>query len=70
LKSEAEEIPAGYIIPALNAFQDPTLSALDRARIDHGKAQIFGNARVVLLLMIDDVAPMQTQNNVHHDRSS
>ncbi len=55
----AEEIPAGYIIPALNAFRTNILSALDRARIDHGEGKIYGTPRR-LTLMIDEVADMQT----------
>ncbi len=54
----AEEIPAGYIIPALNAFKENILSALDRLRIDHGTAHIFGTPRR-LALMVKNVADMQ-----------
>ncbi len=54
----AEEIPAGYIIPALNAFKNNILSALDRSRIDHGNASVFGTPRR-LALRIDQVADMQ-----------
>ena len=35
-----EEIPAGYIIPALTAFKKNILSALVAARIEHGEAKI------------------------------
>ncbi len=54
----AEEIPAGYIIPALEAFKENILSALDRLRIDHGNAQIFGTPRR-LALIVENVADMQ-----------
>ena len=54
----SEEIPAGYIIPALDAFKTKILSALDRARIDHGKAKTFGTPRR-LVLMVENVAGMQ-----------
>jgi glycyl-tRNA synthetase beta chain len=53
-----EEIPAGYIIPALDAFKANILSALDRSRIDHGNAATYGTPRR-LVLMIEDVADMQ-----------
>lgn len=54
----AEEIPAGYIIPALNAFSKTILSELDKARIDHGEAQTFGTPRR-LALMVEKVALTQ-----------
>lgn len=54
----AEEIPAGYIIPALDAFKGNILSALDRSRIDHGTAHTFGTPRR-LALMVETVADMQ-----------
>jgi len=53
-----EEIPAGYIIPALNAFKENILSTLDKSRIGHGNAQIFGTPRR-LALMVENVADMQ-----------
>jgi glycyl-tRNA synthetase beta chain len=53
-----EEIPAGYIIPALNAFKEKILASLDKSRIDHKDAQIFGTPRR-LVLMVEDVADMQ-----------
>ncbi|MBU8910757.1 MAG: glycine--tRNA ligase subunit beta [Desulfobacterales bacterium] len=54
----AEEIPAGYIIPALEAFKKNILLALDKRRIDHGKAQTLGTPRR-LALIVEDVADMQ-----------
>jgi glycyl-tRNA synthetase beta chain len=53
-----EEIPAGYIIPALDAFKANILSALDRSRIDHGSAKTYGTPRR-LVLMVKDVADIQ-----------
>ncbi|MFH2091196.1 MAG: glycine--tRNA ligase subunit beta [Pseudomonadota bacterium] len=53
-----EEIPAGYIIPALEVFRTNIVAALDRARIDHGQASIYGTPRR-LALMIDAVAELQ-----------
>lgn len=53
-----EELPAGYIIPALNAFREKILSSLDKARIDHGESRIFGTPRR-LALMVENVADMQ-----------
>jgi glycyl-tRNA synthetase beta chain len=53
-----EEIPAGYIIPALTAFKKNILSALVAARIEHGEAKILGTPKR-LALMVKDVAPAQ-----------
>lgn len=54
----AEELPAGYIIPALESFKKSMLAALGHARINHGDAKIFGTPRR-LALMIFDVASQQ-----------
>ncbi|NOX33946.1 MAG: glycine--tRNA ligase subunit beta [Deltaproteobacteria bacterium] len=53
-----EEIPAGYIIPALNAFKLRIIASLDKSRIKHGDSEVFGTPRR-LALMINDVADMQ-----------
>ena len=53
-----EEIPAGYIIPALTAFQANMEQALSKARIDHGPSRILGTPRR-LTLVIQDVADQQ-----------
>jgi len=53
-----EEIPAGYILPALTAFKDNILQALTKARIDHGEAKILGTPKR-LTLMVTDVAKAQ-----------
>lgn len=58
LEIGSEEIPAGYIIPALDAFKNNILTALDKARIDHGEARTLGTPRR-LALMIEGVAHMQ-----------
>lgn len=55
----AEEIPAGYIIPALDAFKRSMQKALEKARIDHGQARVMGTPRR-LTLMIEDVADSQS----------
>jgi len=54
-----EEIPAGYIIPALTTFKNNILKALAKSRIEHGEAKILGTPRR-LTLMVANVA--ETQN--------
>ncbi len=54
-----EELPAGYIGPALKAFSGSLLQSLDQHRISHGEARVFGTPRR-LAVMIDDVADRQT----------
>ena len=56
----SEEIPAGYIIPALDAFKENILSALDNFRIDHGNARTYGTPRR-LALIVEDVADCQNE---------
>ena len=56
-----EEIPAGYILPALKAFKENILLALDKNRIEHGEAGIFGTPRR-LALMVERVGDMQATN--------
>ncbi len=53
-----EEIPAGYIIPALDAFKKNIMVSLDKSRIDHGSAKTLGTPRR-LVLMVENVADMQ-----------
>ncbi len=53
-----EEIPAGYIEPALASLSALLLQKLDAARIAHGKARIFGTPRR-LGVEIADVADKQ-----------
>lgn len=54
----AEEIPAGYIAPALEAFENSVRKALEKNRIDHGNAKTYGTPRR-LALMVNDVAEKQ-----------
>jgi glycyl-tRNA synthetase beta chain len=53
-----EEIPAGYIEPALDAIQSLMTQKLFRARIVHGAMKVFGTPRR-LALMVRDVAEKQ-----------
>ncbi len=54
----AEEIPAGYIEPALEAFSSKLKEKLKNARIEHGNAKIYGTPRR-LAVEIEDVALQQ-----------
>jgi glycyl-tRNA synthetase beta chain len=54
----AEEIPAGYIVPALKAFKKNLLSKMAKERIETGKCEYFGTPRR-LALVIEKVAPEQ-----------
>ncbi|MBF0229466.1 MAG: glycine--tRNA ligase subunit beta [Desulfamplus sp.] len=58
LEIGAEEIPAGYIIPALEALRENILKSLDKFRIEHGEANIFGTPRR-LAVIVKNVALMQ-----------
>ena len=58
LEIGAEEIPAGYIQPALDAMARNLLDQLDKARIGHGPARTYGTPRR-LAVSVDDVAPRQ-----------
>ena len=58
LEIGAEEIPAGYIQPALDAMAQSLLKRLDDARIGHGQARTCGTHRR-LTVMVDQVAPKQ-----------
>ena len=53
-----EEIPAGYIEPALNALSSALQRKLDDARIDHGPARVYGTPRR-LTVRIEQVAAKQ-----------
>lgn len=57
----AEEIPAGYIVPALEAFRDNILKFLDKFRIEHGDAQIFGTPRRLAVIVKDVAENQRTQ---------
>lgn len=54
----SEEIPAGYIEPALAAFSAALLKKLDDGRIAHGMAKVFGTPRR-MTVMIESVADRQ-----------
>jgi len=54
----AEEIPAGYIVPALEAFKDNLLKSLTKNRIDHGNASYYGTPRR-LALIVEGIPEMQ-----------
>ncbi|BBO86395.1 glycine--tRNA ligase beta subunit [Desulfosarcina ovata subsp. sediminis] len=58
LEIGAEEIPAGYIRPALDAMAQNLLKRLDAARIGHGEARTCGTPRR-LTVMVDGVADKQ-----------
>jgi glycyl-tRNA synthetase beta chain len=55
----SEEIPAGYIEPALKAFSSLMTQRLAHLRIEHGTARVFGTPRR-LTVEITDVADAQT----------
>ncbi|MGD9364593.1 MAG: glycine--tRNA ligase subunit beta [Desulfobacteraceae bacterium] len=58
LEIGTEEIPAGYIQPALDALASNLTRKLGRARIDHGAVQTYGTPRR-LVVRLDDVAQRQ-----------
>jgi glycyl-tRNA synthetase beta chain len=58
LEIGAEEIPAGYIQPALDAMAQNLLQRLDAAHIAHGQARTCGTPRR-LTVVVDQVAPKQ-----------
>ena len=59
LEIRTEEIPAGYIEPALNALSSFLLKKLNDKRISHGNATTYGTPRR-LAIEIEDVAQKQT----------
>src|SRR5512139_2428403 len=58
LEIGAEEIPAGYIEPALEAMQTMLAQRLTDARIDHGGIRVLGTPRR-LTALVEDVAARQ-----------
>jgi len=58
LEIGTEEIPAGYIVPALEAMSATLSKKLTDARIEHGRSQIYGTPRR-LAVAIEDVAAKQ-----------
>jgi glycyl-tRNA synthetase beta chain len=59
LEIGAEEIPAGYIQPALEALASNLTKKLTDARIEHGNAKTYGTPRR-LTIIINNVASKQT----------
>ena len=51
LEIGTEEIPAGYIAPALEALSDALLQKLTDARIEHGRAELFATPRRLATLL-------------------
>jgi len=60
LEIGAEEIPAGYIEPALKALEESLLKRLSTARIAHGVAKTYGTPRR-LAISVADVAEKQAE---------
>ena len=58
LEIGTEEIPSGYIKPALNALAATLQNKLSEARIEHGSAKIYGTPRR-LAVRIENVAVKQ-----------
>ena len=58
LEIGAEEIPAGYIRPALKALSSSLLQKLTDTRIEHGNARIYGTPRR-LAVNVENVARKQ-----------
>ncbi|HEY6098611.1 MAG TPA: glycine--tRNA ligase subunit beta [Anaeromyxobacter sp.] len=59
LEIGAEEIPAGFVPPALDQLQRDLAKALDDARLAHGEVKALGTPRR-LAVFARDVAPRQT----------
>ena len=59
LEIGSEEIPAGYIRPALTSLSSSLLQKLSDARIEHGMARVFGTPRR-LAVNVESVARKQT----------
>ncbi|MFP4256668.1 MAG: glycine--tRNA ligase subunit beta [Desulfobacterales bacterium] len=53
-----EEIPSGYIVPALEAFRSRFTDRLSQLRIECGHSRIYGTPRR-LAVMVDEVADRQ-----------
>ena len=58
LEIGTEEIPAGYIEPALQSLSTTLLQKMDDMRIEHGSAKVFGTPRR-LAVEVEDVAEKQ-----------
>ena len=59
LEIGSEEIPAGYIVPALTFLASNLMRKLDDARVTHGKARTYGTPKRIAV-EIEGVAPQQT----------
>ncbi len=59
LEIGSEEIPAGYIRPALDALKSTLLQKLSDARLDCGEAKVFATPRR-LAIVVEDIADKQT----------
>ncbi len=59
LEIGSEEIPAGYIQPALDALTSNLLQKLADARLDHGSAKVYATPRR-LSILVEAVADKQT----------
>ncbi len=59
LEIGSEEIPAGYIQPALDALSSNLLQKLSDARLEHGKAKVYATPRR-LAVMVEKVSEKQT----------
>lgn len=53
-----EEIPSGYLKPALNALESRVTSLFDELKVNYGKAEVFGTPRR-MTLYIEDVDERQ-----------
>jgi glycyl-tRNA synthetase beta chain len=53
LEIGTEEIPAGFILPALKSFSELFAAALDNARIGHGQVTTYATPRRMILHAID-----------------
>lgn len=58
LEIGTEEIPAGYIEPALKALSSTLLQKMSQARIEHGSSKIFGTPKR-LVIRVENVAAKQ-----------
>ena len=58
LEIGTEEIPAGYIQPALTFLSSSLLKKLTDARIEHGNARVYGTPRR-LAVRVESVARKQ-----------
>lgn len=64
LEIGTEEIPAGYIQPALVALSEKLIERLDNARIAHGGATTFGTPRRLAVIVADIADQQETVTEV------